>query len=122
MSTTYTIDDGDWDGPNLFLSPGWNMIGLKPENDHYIDSAQVDKMRPLLPQFNGGTVSWTTAKYASKGIIFNGTPYILSGDMTDQTQEPELIYMDWRVRLRVSFLLFSMIDLWAGMMLDMMST
>lgn len=72
MSGTYIIDDADWDGPHLSLSPGWNMIGLKLENDHYIDSAQVDKMKLLLPQFNAGTVSWTTAKYASNQIIFNG--------------------------------------------------
>lgn len=56
------------------------MIGSDAKMDNFVDgTASVGKMRARLSICHGGTISWTTAKYSSNEITFNGKrPFIPS--------------------------------------------
>lgn len=73
--STFIIDDSKWDTPRLSLSPGWNMLGPDAKKDHILDPVKASKMRAVLSQFRGQTVSWTTAQYSSSEINFNGETF-----------------------------------------------
>lgn len=87
------------------------MIGSDSNLDNYVDdAASVGKMRARLPNCHGGTISWTTARYSSNEITFNGKfTVIVRSALADRGQERELRYLECQVLRRELFELYSII-------------